>query len=267
MGRVVSRLWSNHGEQFSLEGKVAIITGGNGGIGRAIALGFRAAGAAVVVTGRDELKNTRMAGELGHSGLVVRADVRDEDAMAAVVAEASQRFGRLDVVVNNAGIGGRAAFLEMSLDTWRTMLDTHLTGMFITSRFAALEMIRLGGGGSIINIGSMYSLFGPPASSHYATSKAGVLGFTRALAVELSRHDIRVNAILPGWIHTDMTGSVPAIAVDGIRDKIPLGSFGVPDDLVGTALLLASGAGGYLTGAEIAVDGGYRVADRPVPRS
>jgi 2-deoxy-D-gluconate 3-dehydrogenase len=264
---VVPRIWSNHGEQFSLEGKVGLITGGNSGIGRAIALGFRAAGAAVVVTGRDELKNARMAEALGDDGFVVRADVRDEHAMEQVVTEASERLGRLDVVVNNAGIGGRAAFLEMSLDTWRAMLDTHLTGTFITSRLAALEMIRLGSGGSIINIGSMYSLFGPPASSHYATSKAGVLGLTRALAVELSQHDIRVNAILPGWIETDMTRTVPSGAVDGIRDKIPLGSFGVPDDLVGAALLLASGAGGYLSGAEIAVDGGYHVADRPVPRS
>jgi 2-deoxy-D-gluconate 3-dehydrogenase len=170
----------------------------------------------------------------------------------------------VDVLVNNAGIGGRSGFLDMSQDEWRQMLDTHLTGAFLATKFAAKAMIAGGRGGSVINIGSMYSLFGAPAGAHYTTAKTGLIGLTRALAVELAPHDIRVNAILPGWIETEMTRMVrEGTLAAGVLPKIPLARFGVPDDLVGVAILLASPAGRYITGAEIAIDGGYHVADRP----
>jgi 2-deoxy-D-gluconate 3-dehydrogenase len=152
----------------------------------------------------------------------------------------------------------------MSQDEWRQMLDTHLTGAFLATKFAAKAMIAGGRGGSVINMGSMYSLFGAPAGAHYTTAKTGLIGLTRALAVELAPHDIRVNAILPGWIETEMTRMVRESALAaGVLPKIPLARFGVPDDLVGVAILLASPAGRYITGAEIAIDGGYHVADRP----
>jgi 2-dehydro-3-deoxy-D-gluconate 5-dehydrogenase len=258
------RSWG-HTDGFSLQDKVALVTGGNRGIGRAIALGFLAAGAAVVVTGRDESQNAAVENELGRRGLVFRADVRDESAMERVVAETCGRLGHLDVLVNNAGIGGLISVLDMSQADWREMLDTHLTGTFHTSKFAARWMIERGEGGSIINMGSMYSVFGPPKLMHYAAAKAGVLGLTRALAVELAPHRIRVNALLPGWIATDMTSAVRATDLgEVIRRKIPLGYFGTPDEVVGAALLLASAAGQYITGSEIAVDGGYHVADLPM---
>jgi len=259
---VSARSWTGHVEAFSLKGRAALITGGNSGLGRTIAHGFTAAGADVVVTGRDTEKNERVPGELGEHGMVLSADVRDEEAMAGVVAATLERYGRLDILVNNAGLGGRASFLDMTEEAWRTMIDTHLTGSFLSSQAAVRAMIA-GGGGSIINMGSMYSLFGPPRGVHYATSKAGMLGLTRALAVELAPYGIRVNALLPGWIETDMTSLVRTTKMGKeIVAKIPLGSFGVPDELVGAALLLASDAGRYITGSEIAVDGGYHVADR-----
>ena len=250
--------------RFSLAGQVAVVTGANSGLGRTIALGLLGAGAFVVGTGRDEAKNASFRQELGVRGEVVAADVRDEDAMASVIDGAASTYGRVDVLVNNAGIGGRSGFLDMSQDEWRQMLDTHLTGAFLATKFAAKAMIAGGRGGSVINIGSMYSLFGAPAGAHYTTAKTGLIGLTRALAVELAPHDIRVNAILPGWIETEMTRMVREGALAaGVLPKIPLARFGVPDDLVGVAILLASPAGRYITGAEIAIDGGYHVADRP----
>jgi 2-dehydro-3-deoxy-D-gluconate 5-dehydrogenase len=251
-------------ERFSVAGQVAVVTGANSGLGRSIALGLIGAGAFVVGTGRDEAKNASVGQEFGDRGEILPADVRDEDAMASVIAAAASRHGAVDILVNNAGIGGRSPFLEMSLEEWRLMLDTHLTGAFLATKLAAQAMIAGGRGGSVINIGSMYSLFGPPAGVHYATAKTGLLGLTRALAVELAPHDIRVNAILPGWIETEMTRLVRETAlVAGVLPKIPLARFGVPDDLVGTAILLASPAGRYITGAEIAISGGYHVSDRP----
>ena len=194
--------------RFSLAGQVAVVTGANGGLGRSIALGLLGAGAFVVGTGRDEAKNASFRQELGVRGEVVAADVRDEEAMASVIDGAARTHGRVDVLVNNAGIGGRSGFLDMSQDEWRLMLDTHLTGAFLATKFAAKAMIAGGRGGSVINIGSMYSLFGAPAGAHYTTAKTGLIGLTRALAVELAPHDIRVNAILPGWIETEMTRMV-----------------------------------------------------------
>ena len=252
------------GGPFSLAGQVAIVTGANSGLGRSIALALLDAGAYIVGTGRDEGKNAAVRQELGVRGEIVAADVRDEEAMASVIDGAAKTHGRVDILVNNAGIGGRAGFLEMSQEEWRRMLDTHLTGAFLATKFAANAMIAGGRGGSVINIGSMYSLFGAPAGVHYTTAKTGLVGLTRALAVELAPHDIRVNAILPGWIETEMTRTVRESALAaGILPKIPLARFGVPSDLVGVAILLASPAGRYITGAEIAIDGGYHVADRP----
>ena len=240
------------GERFSLAGQVAVVTGANSGLGRSIALGLLDAGAFVVGTGRDKSKNASFSQELGVRGEVIAADVRDEETMASVIDGAARTHGRVDILVNNAGIGGRSGFLDMSQDEWRQMLDTHLTGAFLATKFAAKAMIAGGRGGSVINIGSMYSLFGAPAGAHYTTAKTGLIGLTR------------VNAILPGWMETEMTRMVREGALAaGVLPKIPLARFGVPDDLVGVAILLASPAGRYITGAEIAIDGGYHVADRP----
>jgi 2-dehydro-3-deoxy-D-gluconate 5-dehydrogenase len=173
-------------ELFSLQGRVALVTGGNSGIGRALALGFRTAGAQVVVTGRNPDKNRAMAAELGDEHTVIALDVRKEDTVSRAIGMVAARFGRLDILVNNAGLFRGGSVLELSLDDWNAVLDTHLTGAFLCSKYAAQLMQGQGTGGKIINIGSMYSVFGPPRAPDYTSAKAGVLGLTRALAVELA---------------------------------------------------------------------------------
>ncbi len=248
---------------FSLDGKVALVTGANGGIGRSIALGFKAYGATVVATGRNPDKNARMAEELGSPHAVISLDVRDEAAVDRAVAEIVERFGRLDILVNNAGIARRGSVLEMTTENWHAVIDTHLNGSFYCARAAARAMVAAGNGGKIINIGSMYSLLGPPNLVNYAAAKTGLIGLTRGLAVELAVHNIQVNALLPGWHKTDLNRAL----LDGplgeeIRHKTPARRLGTPDDLMGAAIFLASPASDFVTGSSVVVDGGYSICDR-----
>lgn len=253
-------------ELFSLADRVALVTGGNGGLGRAIALGLRSAGARVVVTGRDAAKNAAIAAELGDPSAVLPLDVRDEDAVAAVIAAVRDRHGRIDILVNNAGLTARGPALDLPRATWQAILDTHLSGSFYCAKHVAPAMIAADRGGKIINIGSMYSIFGPPNVVAYASAKTGVIGLTRALAVELAPHRIQVNAILPGWYLTDLTRNLLTTPVgEEIRRKTPAGRWGEPEELVGTAIYLASAAANFVTGAAIPVDGGYSIADRFIP--
>lgn len=248
---------------FSLEGKSALITGGNGGIGRAIALELRDAGAFVTVTGRNEKKNSAIAEVLGKSGAVISLDVREEEAVEKTMATVIDKFGRLDILVNNAGLFKGGSVLDLTRKDWDAVIETHLTGSFLCAKHAARMMIKGGAGGKIINIGSAYSTFGPPDFSDYATAKTGILGLTRALAVELAIHNIQVNAILPGWFETELTSGMPkSDAGEEIRCKTPAGRWGNLDDLIGTAVYLSSAASDFVTGTCIPVDGGYAVADR-----
>ena len=250
-------------ELFSLAGKNVLVTGGNSGLGRAMALGFQAAGARVAVTGRNPAKNAAVATELGAEALVVPLDVRDEEAVQAAVAQVVDRFGELHVLVNNAGNVTIGSALSLARDSWDSVLQTHLTGAYLCARAAANRMVAQGKGGKIINIGSMYSLFGPPNILHYATAKTGMLGLTRGLAVELAAHQIQVNAILPGWVETDLNRERMRSALgDHVRRKTPARRLGLPEDLAGAAIFLASSASDFVTGAVLPVDGGYSVADR-----
>ena len=250
-------------DHFSLTGRVALITGGNGGIGRVMALALREAGAQVVVTGRNPDKNQAMGEELGDTESVLPLDVYDEAAVQHTIDLIVARFGQLDILINNAGQARRGSVLEQSREEWEAILRVNLTGAFLCAKYAAKAMIARGHGGKIINIGSMYSLFGPPNVASYATSKTGLLGLTRALAVELCKHNIQVNAILPGWYITEMTGHLQNTPLaDYVRRKTPAGRWGNPQDLVGTAILLASATSDFITGVAIPVDGGYSVADR-----
>jgi 2-deoxy-D-gluconate 3-dehydrogenase len=248
---------------FSLKGRVALITGGNGGLGRVLALAFRQAGAQVVVTGRNLDKNQAVGQELDGPDSVLPLDVYDEPAVERAIGVVGQRFGQLDILINNAGQSRRGFVPELSKDDWEDILKVNLTGAFLCAKHAAKAMMAAGRGGKIINMGSMYSLFGPPNVASYATSKTGLLGLTRALAVELCQYNIQVNAILPGWYLTEMTGHLKNMPLaDFVRRKTPAGRWGNPQDLVGVAILLASAASDFITGAAIPVDGGYSVADR-----
>jgi 2-deoxy-D-gluconate 3-dehydrogenase len=248
---------------FSLQDRVAMVTGGNRGLGRAIALGFQQAGARVVVTGRDPARNAAVGHELGDPDAVVALDVRDEEAVAATVALIVERFGRLDILVNNAGVSHGASVLAMSRADWDAVMETNLTGMFLCAKHAGAAMVAGGAGGKIINVGSIYSLLGTPSFAAYGASKAGVLGLTRALAIELAVHGIQANALLPGWCETDMTQGMPASELgEEIRRRTPAGRWGQPDDMVGAAVFLASAASDFVTGVHLLADGGYAVTER-----
>ena len=247
---------------FNLTGKVALVTGANSGIGRAMAAALAAAGAAVAVAGRNQDRNTEVAGELAALGVptaAVQADVRDAASCRAMVEEAASRLGRLDILFNNAGTNVRKAPETYSLDEWREMLDTNLTSVFITSQ-AVYPHLKRSGGGKIVNIGSMLSIFGAPFAAPYGASKGGVVQLTKGLATAWAKDNIQVNAILPGWIDTPLTVQA-RVDVDGLYDRVlartPAGRWGAPEDLAGVAVFLASRASDFITGVAIPVDGGY----------
>jgi 2-dehydro-3-deoxy-D-gluconate 5-dehydrogenase len=248
---------------FSLAGKTALVTGGNGGIGRAIALAFQAVGANVAVTGRSAEKNAAIEAELGPGAIVCSMDVRDEGEVGTTIDKVVARFGAVHILVNNAGNVSLENVLEMPKARWDAVIETHLTGAFLCAQAAGRAMVRQGAGGKIINIGSMYSVYGPPNILHYATAKTGMLGLTRGLAVELAAHNIQVNALLPGWIETDLNRErMRGPLGEHARRKTPARRLSRTDDLVGAAIFLASPASDFVTGVTLPVDGGYSIADR-----
>ena len=239
---------------FDLTGKVAIVTGGNGGIGYGIAQGLAQAGADIVVAARQPAKNAQAITNLqalGVRALSVSTDVQDETSVQAMVEASVETFGHVDILVNNAGINIRKAPQE-----WQQVLHTNLTGVFLCAR-AVYPYMRQMGGGKIINIGSMTSIFGSSVSPAYAATKGGVVQFTKSLAVFWAEDNIQVNAILPGWIHTDLTASASPECYNSITIRIPHGRWGEPDELAGAAVFLASRASDYVTGITLPVDGGY----------
>ena len=248
---------------FDLTGRVAIVTGGNGGLGRAVALGFRDRGARVAVTGRDAAKNAAVAAELGDDGIVVPMDLLDEDAVAGCVATTLERLGRVDVLVNNAGDTWGARLPDFPTADWDALVGAHLRGAFLCAKHASAPMMAAGEGGKIINVSSVFGLFGPPGMAHYASAKAGVLGLTRALAVELAPHRIQVNCLVPGFFETELAlGNTSPGRREEVRRRTPAGRWGRPDELVGAAVLLASRGSDFITGASLVVDGGYAVSER-----
>lgn len=245
---------------FDLSHKQALVTGGNKGIGYGIAAALAEAGASTVLTGRDIEAGTSAVEAIttaGGSARFVACDVNDADAMQALLAE----FGGLDILVNNAGISrSDGAVGDMSDETWDAVLQTNLTSVFRLAR-AAYPLLRTGGG-KIINIGSMYSLFGSPFIPNYAASKGGVVQLTKSLAVSWAGDNIQVNAILPGWISTDLTAGVKEMGAfyQQIIDRTPARRFGEPSELGGAAVFLASSASDFVTGQCVTVDGGYSIA-------
>ena len=244
---------------FDLSGKVAIVTGGNGGIGYGIAQGLAKAGASILIAARQPAKNAQAVTALqalGVNALSISTDVQDEASVQAMVHGTVEAFGRVDILVNNAGINIRRAPQDYTLAEWQQVLNTNLTGVFLCARAVYPYMVQ-GGGGKIINIGSMTSIFGSSVAPAYSASKGGVVQFTKSLALFWARDNIQVNAILPGWIHTDLTASSSSERYNAIRARIPHGRWGEPDELAGAAVFLASHASDYVTGIALPVDGGY----------
>ena len=250
---------------FDLTGKVALVTGGNGGIGLGMALGLARAGARVVVAARNAAKSEGAVAQLREAGsdsFAVSADVTDEASVQQLFDTVAQRCGALHILVNNAGTTVRKPVDQLALAEWQQVMDTNLTSAFLCSR-AAHPLMKAAGGGKVINIGSMMSIFGAPYAPAYGASKGGIVQLTKATAASWAVDGIQVNAILPGWIATDLTDGARA-QVAGLNERViartAAGRWGQPADLAGTAVFLASAASDFVTGTAIPVDGGYSIA-------
>ena len=251
---------------FDLSGRVAIVTGGNGGIGRGIALGFAQAGAAVAILGRNEDKNAKVLAELNEAGApatAVNIDLTDRASLEPAVRHVEAALGPTDILVNNAGIVSvSGGILEETPESWDEVIETQLSSVFLLSKLAAASMATRKRG-KIINIGSMYSYFGSGIIPSYSAAKGAIIQLTKSMAIELAPHGIQVNAIAPGWIETDMTAPVRSADFKAMHDEImartPAGRWGLPEEMAGPAVFLASSASDFVTGETIRVDGGYAI--------
>jgi len=248
---------------FGVTGRVAVITGGNGGIGRAIALGLGQAGASIAVLARNEDKNDATLAELRASGvpsLALRLDVTDRAALAPAMAQVEAELGPVDVLVNNAGIAkASGGVLNETAETWDLTLETHLNACFLLSQIAARSLVSRKRG-KIINLASMFSIFGGARVPSYSAAKGGVVQLTKSMAIELAPHNIQVNAIAPGWIETDLTALARNSPMnEAILSRTPANRWGRPEDLIGAAVFLASAASDFITGITMPVDGGYSI--------
>jgi 2-deoxy-D-gluconate 3-dehydrogenase len=249
-------------KSFDLGGRVAIVTGGNGGIGLGMATGLARAGATLVIAGRNAGKNAaavKALQALGAKAAAVEADVTGQDACRTLVQVALDQFGRLDILVNNAGINIRKQPQDYSPEEWKSVLDTNLTSAFLCCQAAYPAMLKAGGG-KIVNIGSMLSIFGTSFAGPYGASKGGMVQLTKSLACAWAKDNIQVNAVLPGWIDTELTRQARK-DVAGLHERVlartPAGRWGDPADFAGIAVFLAGSASDFVTGAAITVDGGY----------
>jgi len=250
---------------FSLQNKVAIVTGGNGGIGKGIARGFAAVGADIVIAARNQAKTDETAREIknefGVQVLGLQVNVRHDDEIRAMVTQVLDRLRRIDILLNNAGINIRNMPQDYLVEEWDEILDTNLRSAFLCSK-AVYPAMKEAGGGKIISIGSMTSIFGGAKLAPYGTSKGGIVQLTRSLAVAWAPDNIQVNAILPGWINTDLTRQARK-ELPGLNERVlartPVGRWGEPDDLAGAAIFLASSTSDFVTGVALPVDGGFSV--------
>jgi 3-oxoacyl-[acyl-carrier protein] reductase len=240
---------------MDLMGRIALVTGGSRGIGRAIADALHAAGAGVVILDRDAERAPITAQEIGDDVCAMIADVTDPDQVASALATVEETCGPIDILVNNAGVTKDALLVRMSDDDWSTVLDVNLRGVFLLTRAVARGMMKRRWG-RIINISSVVGLMGNPGQANYAASKAGLIGFTKAVARELASRNVLVNAIAPGFIETDMTRALTDAQRNTLVAQIPLGRLGQPSDVARAVLFLASDHADYITGQVLVVDGG-----------
>lgn len=249
---------------FDLSERTIVVTGGNGGIGLGLARGVARAGARVAVWARNKDKNQSAQEELealGASVLTVRCDISQEDDILAAIDATTAHFGRIDACFANAGYGAPGDPLKISLEAWRELLSVNLDGTFLTLRCIANHMIEHGGVGKLIAVSSMVAHFGSPMQAHYAASKAAVGSLVKTFAVRLARHDIQVNSIEPGWVHTDATAPMSSSEAMNkiLMKRLPARRWGEPSDFEGIAVYLASDESAYHTGDAILIDGGYSV--------
>jgi 2-deoxy-D-gluconate 3-dehydrogenase len=249
---------------FDLSGKVAVVTGGNGGIGLGMARGLAEAGAAIAVVARNEAKSNEAVVDLRQRGvkaISVVTDVTDKAAVAAMVAQITRELGRIDILVNNAGINIRKPPHALDIEEWNRVISTNLTSAFLCSQ-AVYPAMKAAGGGKIINIGSMMSIFGASFAPAYAATKGGIVQFTRSCACAWAADNIQANAVLPGWIDTDLTKRARQ-EIDGLHDKVlartPAARWGAIADFAGIAVFLSSPASDFVTGTAIPVDGGFSI--------
>ena len=255
---------------FDLAGRVVVVTGGNGGIGLGMARALAEAGADIAVWARDEDRNVGAvaalssgdAYELGERRIIAcGCDVTDEASVTAAMERTLGELGQVDCLIANAGVVGYAPFVDLSLEEWRRVEAVNLDGAFLTLRAAARHMIERGGGGALVATSSVSAIHGSPRMEHYAASKAGVLALIRSLAVELARHGIRANAILPGWTESGMLDPDAASPkfIDATIGRTPVRRWGVPSDLGPAAVFLADPTLSFHTGDTLVVDGGYSI--------
>jgi len=252
-------------DMFSLQGKVAIVTGGNGGLGKGMARGLAAMGASIVIAARNQTKTAQAVKELeqefGVKVIGIKTDVLNQEDIQKMAAKTLEAFGRIDILVNNAGMNIRKLPQDYKLEEWQLILRTNLDSALLCSQ-AVYPAMKAGGSGKIINIGSMTSIFGGTKIAAYSASKGAVVQLTKCLAVAWAKDNIQVNAILPGWFDTDLTRQarkeMPGLE-ESVLARTPAGHWGKPDELAGTAAFLSSRASDYLTGAAIPVDGGYSI--------
>ena len=248
---------------FGLTGRVAIVTGGNRGIGRSIALGLAEAGAAVAIFGRSEEKSQQVLAELKALDvptLAVKLDVTDRAALEPALNQVETELGPVSILVNNAGnVSLSGGVLNEKPADWDNVIETQLNAVFLLSKLAAASMLKHKRG-KIINLGSMYSYFGSGLIPSYSAAKGAIIQLTKSMAIELAPHNIQVNAIAPGWIETDMTAPVHSMPLnDEILARTPAARWGQPEEVAGTAIYLASHASDFVTGETIRVDGGYAI--------
>ena len=247
---------------FDLTGKVAVVTGGNGGIGRGIALGFAEAGASIAILARNQEKSAAVVEEVKRHNVPVAAiplDVTNRATLRPAMDEVEAKLGPVDILVNNAGISVQRGILKLPAEDWDRVIETNLNSVFLLSQIAAQSMVKRKCG-KLINIASEYSRFGSGAVPSYSAAKGGLVQLTKSMAIELARFNIQVNALVPGWIWTDMTIGVKGTPFfDEIITRTPAARFGEPEEMAGAAIFLASGASNFVTGEVVYVDGGFAI--------